>query len=381
MDLFPSVITHAYIMLTEQCPCRCTYCWVKDRSNPLTITKEQIKILTERFNVPHPLLIFFGGEPLLHLDLIKDTVEKYKDKCNFQIITSGVVNFDSFMDEIYSNNRDQISVLLSWDGKQADSRVLLSGEVKGKDIYNTLIRNLDKGYRIETHGVISDTNIDNWYNMHMDIRELRRKYSNVFNDYQLAHQSSFNKKFYDKFDYQMKLIFNQIKKDLVIDPKTTFISQWFLQNIYNILTESTGLSCDSGNYVCMRPNGDLYTCTILSQYGSDFCLGNIKDNKLNNDILQKLGPNSKCNKSCLFKSICDGGCRYERVENFNKKWEGKICKHTCKIKKIIQDNTIKFINDLDDNLKQYIIDLSIRWANWFTEYHKNMQESRKMKVY
>ena len=81
MDKFPDCITHAYVMLTEECPCRCEYCWVKDRANHLTITEDKIEALVNRFSGnTKPLLIFFGGEPLLKQDLIANTVEKYKQK-------------------------------------------------------------------------------------------------------------------------------------------------------------------------------------------------------------------------------------------------------------------------------------------------------------
>ena len=71
MDKFPDCITHAYVMLTEECPCRCEYCWVKDRANHLTITEDKIEALVNRFSGnTKPLLIFFGGEPLLKQDLI-----------------------------------------------------------------------------------------------------------------------------------------------------------------------------------------------------------------------------------------------------------------------------------------------------------------------
>ncbi|MBF1108585.1 MAG: radical SAM protein, partial [Solobacterium sp.] len=50
-----------YLMLTEACPNRCEYCYIKGRDNPATMTFEQIDqiIQTEK---PSRIL-FFGGEP------------------------------------------------------------------------------------------------------------------------------------------------------------------------------------------------------------------------------------------------------------------------------------------------------------------------------
>ena len=377
MDKFPDCITHAYVMLTEECPCRCEYCWVKDRANHLTITEDKIEALVNRFSGnTKPLLIFFGGEPLLKQDLIANTVEKYKDKCTFQVVTSGMVNFNKFMDTIYKPNKDIFDVQLSWDGLKTNSRHLLSGVNKTTDIYNLLIENLEKGYNIETRGVISDCNVENWLDMHKTIANLKLKYPNLSEDYNLAHQKAFRSSFYKQFDSESKNVLTYIKTSLETE-KNAFISQWFLQLIYNILTEEPSLSCDSGNYMCMRPNGELYPCTILSQYGKEFCIGNIDDTNLDFSVLESLSIESKCEKTCKMKEICDGGCRYERVINY-KNWKNKICSHTCKIKRILKQNIITFLNELPEPDRQIVINRSIKWANWFTEYHIDSQKARNL---
>lgn len=377
MQKFPKQITHAYIMLTEECPCRCEYCWVKDRSNKLTIDYDMIDKLINRFDKDDsPLIIFFGGEPLLKQDIIANVVDKYKDRCTFQVVTSGMVNFNGFMDNIYKPNKDIFDVQLSWDGLNADSRHLLSGINKTESIYNLLIENLNKGYNIETRGVVSDCNIDQWFDMHKTISDLKYKYANLSADYNIAHQKSFKPEFFDKFDAQCKLILNYIR-DNISENNNIYISQWFLQLIYNVLSETEGMSCDSGNYVCMRPNGDLYPCTILSQYGDEFCLGNIYDDVLDFSILEGISVDSKCKKECSMKEICDGGCRYERVIGFSN-WKKGICKHTCKIKRILKNNIITFLNELDEKSRLVVVNRSITWANWFVSYHDNSSNARKL---
>ena len=52
-----------YLMLTEACPNRCEYCYIKGRDNPATMTFDQIdKIIQEE---KPSRILFFGGEPLL----------------------------------------------------------------------------------------------------------------------------------------------------------------------------------------------------------------------------------------------------------------------------------------------------------------------------
>ena len=58
-----------YLMLTEACPNRCEYCYIKGRDNPATMTFEQIDqiIQTEK---PSRIL-FFGGDLFFVLILSK----------------------------------------------------------------------------------------------------------------------------------------------------------------------------------------------------------------------------------------------------------------------------------------------------------------------
>ena len=85
-----------YLMLTEACPNRCEYCYIKGRDNPKTMTFEQIENIIETERPTR--ILFFGGEPLLCLDLIEKTMEKYYSKIKFQIVTSTVVNFKEFIE-------------------------------------------------------------------------------------------------------------------------------------------------------------------------------------------------------------------------------------------------------------------------------------------
>ena len=60
------------------------------------MTKEQIDSYIEQY---HPgRIIFFGGEPLLRLDLLEYTVKKYYGKIQFQVVTSTMVNFKEFIE-------------------------------------------------------------------------------------------------------------------------------------------------------------------------------------------------------------------------------------------------------------------------------------------
>lgn len=364
MNNLPAYINSVYIMLTEACPLRCKYCYIKNRDidNPITI--ETINKTITLFPEP-PQVIFFGGEPLLKIDLIKETIKSHPD-CKWQVVTNGIVNFNEFMDNIYNPNKDRFDVQLSWDGN-TDSRIKANGNNITNEVYKNLIRNLDKGYSIQTRSVVSDSNIDTLFDTYIKLVNLRKKYKHYTPDFNFAHQAFFEERFFDKLNEQLRNIFNYIYENL-----DDYIPQWICLMLFQKLSITPIYeSCDAGSYICVRPNGDVYPCTILSQISDDFCLGNINKDNLDFEVLNDLVQYSKCKDSnCKLKYFCDGGCRYERIVNY-KNWKVDICKHTCKIKSIVNENVTSFISKLSEEQLLNITNRVIKYFQWMSEYNRD----------
>lgn len=360
----PPYINSVYIMLTEACPLRCKYCYIKNRDIDNTISLETIDNTIKLFNEA-PQVIFFGGEPLLKLDLIKEVMLKYPE-CKWQVVTNGIVKFNKFMDEVYYPNKDRFDVQLSWDGN-IDSRIRVDGNDVSNEVYLNLIRNLDKGYSIQTRSVISDSNIDTLYDTYVKLINLRKKYVHYTPDFNFAHQPSFNDTFFDKLTTQLDKIFSYI-----LDNINDYIPQWICLMLFQKLSINPCYeSCDAGSYICVRPNGDVYPCTILSQISKDFCLGNVNKDNLDFEVLNDLVQYSKCKDStCKLKYFCDGGCRYERIVNY-KSWKIDICKHTCKIKNIVNKNVTSFISRLSEEQLLNITNRVIKYFQWTAEYNRD----------
>ena len=370
MYSLPPFIKSAYIMLTEACPLRCKYCYIKNKhiDNPISLTtiEKTIKLFPEP-----PQIIFFGGEPLLKIDLIKETIKNFPE-CKWQVVSNGIVNFNKFMDEVYYPNRDRFDIQLSWDGN-TNSRITLNGNNVNNEVYENLIRNLDKGYSIQTRSVVSDSNIDTLYETYVKLIKLKNKYIHYTPDFNFAHQQSFNNDFFNKLKKQLTLIFEYIFNNI-----DNYIPQWIsLMLFQNLSINGINESCDAGSYICVRPNGDVYPCTILSQISKDFCLGNINDKELNFEILNDLVQYSKCTKDCKLKKYCDGGCRYERIIN-NIDWKNNICNHTCEIKQITDECINNFIKKLSYEQKLKIVDKSVKYFQWMSEYNRDPIEARKL---
>lgn len=116
-------IDRIYLTLGMNCNFNCKYCYQSEDKNKnlYTDTKEvSSNIIKYIKNVSKEAektltLMFWGGEPLMYFNLIKDIVEKLKDiKINYSIVTNGSLLTKEKVDFLNTNN---ISVGISHDGK------------------------------------------------------------------------------------------------------------------------------------------------------------------------------------------------------------------------------------------------------------------------
>ena len=168
----PSIINHAYLMVTEFCPLRCKYCYIKNRHIMNEFPFEWMPKVKKMFTCYNkPRLIFFGGEPLTKIDLIERIVNEYKDDFQFQVVTNGVVNLAEFMERVYEPNRLRFDVQISWDGNN-DTRPMANGNVSNLRVYESLLEELKKGRIFEGRCVLNETSVKNFYNTFCTFKEL-----------------------------------------------------------------------------------------------------------------------------------------------------------------------------------------------------------------
>ena len=113
-----------FIMLGQSCNLSCKYCIQHsaiERFLPKSKINEDIFafIKTCCDNVDHSInLRFFGGEPLLYFNDIKTIIEKTKGlNVTYSIITNGKMFNEEIVDVFNKNN---VSVTISWDGRNVD---------------------------------------------------------------------------------------------------------------------------------------------------------------------------------------------------------------------------------------------------------------------
>nr|WP_286130932.1 lachnocin radical SAM maturase [Clostridium sp. 12(A)] len=153
-----SKIKNMTLALTEQCNLRCKYCGYmpkymdddhKLKDMPKEIAFKAIDLLMMNSHDSEVCnLSFYGGEPLLKLDLIKECIDYISNKYPFRkpsynITTNAVLLDDKVADFIIEND---IKLNISFDGPRKDQNKYRV-DCNGNDSYERVSKNVQALYR------------------------------------------------------------------------------------------------------------------------------------------------------------------------------------------------------------------------------------------
>ncbi len=147
------------LQVTQQCNFRCSYCpytrGIEDRihSNKKmsieTAKKGVDFFLTHSASVENPVLGFYGGEPLLEFELIKEVIEYATWKAEGKVIGFNMTTNGSLLTEekVEYLRRYPIKIMISLDGPQSihDKNRKLAGTGLGS--FDQIIENVQKLYQ------------------------------------------------------------------------------------------------------------------------------------------------------------------------------------------------------------------------------------------
>lgn len=349
---------HYHIILTERCNLRCKYCyeksmqefenglekkWDYDMKTPVD-SEVSVKKL-KSFLKPEDTLIFYGGEPLVMIDKIKEIMDNVS--CKFMIQTNGVL-LDKLPIE-YLMRLDKM--LVSIDGtKERDNWG------KGNFHYDKIISNLKKirayGYKgeIVARMVVTEGDI---YDQVMHLVELIN--GELFDSihWQIDagfYKFDFDKERFSKFVEEYNNSINELLDFWVreIDKGKVWKFYPFLGIFARLMgwDKDKGLPCGSGHSnFSINTKGDLSACPIVNSVKNLYC-GNI-DEGIKKEIYVK-----GCSE-CKYVDICGGRCLYWReAKLWPKEGDELICdtiKHlidgirgqVARIEKAIEEGKIK----------------------------------------
>ncbi len=271
---------------------------------------------------------FFGGEPLMNFQVVKDLVEysrkiekEHNKNFRFTITTNGMLLDEKNMDYINENFQN---VVLSLDGrKEINDKMRIDKAKKGTydkivpKFKNLVEKRKDKDYFIR--GTFTRENLDftedvkNIKNLGFDIISMEPVVTDEKNKFSINkdHVETVKKEYENLCKYY-------IDKNNKGEGFNFFHFEIDLESGPCIYKKISG--CGAGNeYIAVTPSGDIYPCHQFVG-DEDFIIGNVQTGITEKEIpnamyKSNITTKEKC-KDCWAKYFCGGGC-HANAYNFN----------------------------------------------------------------
>lgn len=332
------VIKAMCLNMTHDCNLRCEYCFASQGTYngekaflSFETGKKAFDYLVKNSGNRRNLEVdFFGGEPLMNFDVIKELVDygrslekEYNKHFRFTITTNGVLLDEEKMDYI---NENMDNVVLSIDGrKETNDRMRKTINKKGS--YDLIVDNYKKFISKRgskdyfARGTYTSNNLD----FSEDVKHMRELgFDKISVEPVVAKDEekyALKKEHVDilKKEYE-KLAEYYIESYKSKDRRFQFFH-------FNIELEGgpciykRSIGCGAGTeYVAVTPSGDLYPCHQFVG-NEEFIIGNVEEGITNRALADKFKNVSVNDKpacrDCWAKYFCSGGC-HANAYNFNK---------------------------------------------------------------
>ncbi len=324
-----TVVKALCLHIAHDCNLACKYCFAdegeyhgkKRELMSLEVGKKAIDFLIENSGNRVNLEVdFFGGEPLMNFDVVKEIVaygrskEKEANKnFRFTLTTNGVLLND---DVVEFCNKEISNVVLSLDGRQCVNDAMRPTR-NGKGSYDIIVPKFqdfvskrgDKSYYVR--GTFTRNNLDfvEDFKLMADLgfKEISIEPVVAPDDTDYAIREEDLETIYKEYD---KLALDIIERHKSGKPVTFFHYMLDLQGGPCVYKRLSG--CGSGTeYLAVTPTGELYPCHQFVGI-DEFEMGNvfegIKKPEIVDDFkLCNVYAKDKC-KDCFARFYCSGGC-------------------------------------------------------------------------
>ena len=316
--------------VSHDCNLRCKYCFASTGDFGMgrrmtmdpEVAKKAIDFVVERSGSRRNIEVdFFGGEPLMAFDTVKQTVdyarsiEKEKNKkFRFTITTNGILLNDESIDYI---NENMDNCVLSLDGRRA-----VNDEMRptpnGCGSYDVIVpkfkklvsqRGKDRDYYVR--GTFTSKNLD----FSNDVLSIADE---GFDQLSVEPVTSEPGTGYDLSEKDLPRIAEEYEKLVDIMQKRRKEGKGF--NFFHFMVDLQQgpcvikrlRGCGAGyEYVAVSPDGDIYPCHQFVGR-PEFKLGSIFDGTFDMDISEKFSSLNVCSRpkcrDCWAKFYCSGGC-------------------------------------------------------------------------
>ena len=323
-----TVVKALCLHIAHDCNLSCRYCFAgKGEYNgesalmSLDVGKRALDFLVENSGNRRNLEVdFFGGEPLMNFEVVKDIVaygrsleEKYNKKFRFTLTTNGVLLND---DVIEFAGREMSNLVLSIDGRKElhdYMRPFRSGAGSYELILPKFKKAADARHQTDYYarGTFTHFNTD----FDKDVLHLADLGFKQISVEPVVAKPTEDYAIKDEDIAAICEAYDRLAAEMLKREKE---GNGF--NFFHFMIDLTGgpcvakrlSGCGSGTeYLAVTPWGDLYPCHQFVG-NEDFVLGNIYDGIKRTDICSSF---KKCNvyskpkcKDCFAKFFCSGGC-------------------------------------------------------------------------
>ena len=323
-----TVVKAMCLHIAHDCNLACKYCFAEEGEYhgrralmSLEVGKKALDFLIENSGNRRNLEVdFFGGEPLMNWDVVKELVrygrskeKEYDKNFRFTLTTNGVLLDDEVMEFV---NKEMSNVVMSLDGRKEINDKMRPFR-NGKGSYDLIVPKFQKlaESRNQTNyyirGTFTRNNLD-FSNDVIEYADLGFKQMSIEPvvadpDEPYALREEDIPKILEEYD---KLAVEYIKRYKENRGFNFFHFMIDLEQGPCVLKRMAG--CGSGTeYLAVTPWGDLYPChQFVGQ--EEFLLGNVFDGITNTAVrdefkLCNVYAKDKC-KECFAKFYCSGGC-------------------------------------------------------------------------
>ncbi|PWM46435.1 MAG: thioether cross-link-forming SCIFF peptide maturase [Clostridiales bacterium] len=321
--------------ISHDCNLRCKYCFADGgdfmqgrKTMPLEVAKKAIDFIIARSeNRKHLEVDFFGGEPLMNFDVVKQTVQyarsiekEHNKEFRFTLTTNGVLLDDDVIDFV---NKEMSNVVLSLDGRKCvNDDVRITPNNKGS--YDAIVPKFQKlvrqrqGKDYYVRGTFTAKNLDFSKDV-MHIHSLGFDQVSVEpvvldKESPMAIQKQMLPEIFKEYDLLAEELIALKKKGEFLNFFHFMID---LDQGPCVVKRVKG--CGSGTeYVAVTPDGDIYPCHRFVG-NEDFKMGNVMQNFETDKKIAKdfaactVLAKPDCEK-CFAKYYCSGGCA---ANNYN----------------------------------------------------------------
>ena len=345
------------IHLTDKCNLNCTYCYEK-RGNK-DISFEDIKNLIDYEiyrNPKYSIIFFYGGEPLLQKNMIKDTInyintKKSNTKFYYGITTNGTLLDNDFIKYMKENNF--VNIGYSIDGIRSSHNLnRLTADGKGTfDIVEENFKKLLKSFdSVVAMSVITKNNLINLSKNVEYLIDMGVKYIHLQFDYSQDWQDEDLDEIRKQYNEVAEIYGNKILQESDVEiPLIDDKIKAYIKDDYNCNDD-----CKLGlKTINVGTDGNFYPCMHFVN-NKDFIIGNCKDGidiKARSNLIESSKKEIEACKNCAIR---------------------KRCKHTCACRNYILTDDINKLSSIVCETERIIVDIADKMAEKLYKQNSKM---------